>query len=424
MMENYSEKQIAEDQAVDNAVDRPSDMAEQIRILTEKIENLETKLKRSERMELIGIMAGEVAHDLNNILSGLVSYPEVLLHQLEKDSPLVDPIKFIHDSGTKAAAIVQDLLTLTRSKVKKGDVINLNNVVHEYLNSPTHQQLELNYPHVLFKTDSEPDLMDINGSGAHISKIVMNLVMNAAEAVAIAGCVTIETFNRYVERPVCGCDQISEGEYVILRVSDDGQGISKPDLERIFEPFYTKKKMGRSGSGLGLSVVWNTVKDHNGYIDVTSQKDQGTVFDLYFPATRNKSGYVPEDIRIEDFRGNQEKILVIDDIKEQRKIAKGVLEMLGYSPFSANGGKNALAFLEKNPMDLLLLDMKMDRGIDGLETFEGALEINPGQKAIIASGYAENERVRKALELGAGQYIKKPFTIRKLAVAIKQELAK
>ncbi|WP_022665521.1 hybrid sensor histidine kinase/response regulator [Desulfospira joergensenii] len=387
-----------------------------------RVKELEEKLNRAEKMELIGIMAGGVAHDLNNILSGLVSYPEVLLLQIDKNSPLREPIMFMHDAGKKAAEIVQDLLTLTRRRVVNENIINLNNVVHEYFNSPAHRQLELHYSGVTFSSDSEPELMNIKGSETHISKVIMNLVMNAAEAVEPGGQVSIQTCNRYVDMPISGYDEINEGEYAVLRVSDDGQGISKPDLEKIFEPFYTKKQMGRSGSGLGLSVVWNTVKDHEGYIEVRSRKNRGTIFELFFPATRNISNAVPQDMAIEDFRGNKEKILVVDDIKEQRRIAKGCLEMLGYTPFSAGSGEEALEFLKDNPVDLLILDMKMDPGIDGFETYKKTLEINPLQRAIIASGYSENPRIRKTLKLGAGQYIKKPFTIRNLAVAIKKEL--
>ncbi|MBU0973375.1 MAG: hypothetical protein KKC20_22220 [Proteobacteria bacterium] len=252
------------------------------------ITELEERLQQAEKMELLGVIAAGVAHDLNNILSGLVSYPELLLMQLDKHNPLIEPISFIHDTGLKAAEIVQDLLTLTRRKVRQTRVLNLNQVVHDYFNSPAHHRLEKNFPGVCFKTSSEPDLMCIKGSESHISKVVMNLVMNAAQSVPAQGRVSVETVNRCGENLVSGHDKISEGEYVILRVSDDGDGIEKGDINRIFEPFYTKNQLGRGGTGLGLSVVWNAVKDHHGHIDVSSKKEGGTVFEIYFPATRDK----------------------------------------------------------------------------------------------------------------------------------------
>ncbi|NOX35373.1 MAG: PAS domain S-box protein [Deltaproteobacteria bacterium] len=386
------------------------------------VKNLEEKLQRAEKMELIGTMAGGVAHDLNNILSGLVSYPELLLMQIPPDSPLREPISFMHASGLKAADIVQDLLTLTRRGIAIETVISLNNVINEYFNCPAHKRLEENYPKVKFKTDSEADLLNICASPSHISKVIMNLVINAAEAIQTKGLVSVETFNKYIDSPLSGYDNILEGDYVVLRVTDDGEGIPQKDLNRIFEPFYTRKQMGRSGSGLGLSVVWNTVKDHKGYIEVRSKKNKGSVFELYFPATRKKTGKEPDDFLINDFKGNGATILVIDDVDQQRKIARDSLEMLGYKPFTVASGEKAILFLKIHTVDLVLLDMKMEPGIDGLETYKRILSINPGQKAIIASGFSENHRVKEALKLGAGQYIKKPYTIKKLAVALKKEL--
>ena len=387
-----------------------------------RVKELEKKLLRAEKMELIGTMAGGVAHDLNNILSGLVSYPELLLMQIPSDSPLRESISFMHDSGLKAADIVQDLLTLTRRGISIESIINLNNVMHEYFHCPAHSRLKKNYPQIEFKTSCEADLLNICGSPSHLSKVIMNLVINAAEAIQKDGIVRVETFNQYIDLPFSGYDTILEGDYVVLRVTDDGSGISQDDLNRIFEPFYTKKQMGRSGSGLGLSVVWNCVKDHKGYIEVSSQKNKNTVFELYFPATRETTGKEPAHFLIDDFKGAGQTVLVIDDVDEQRKIARDSLKMLEYTPFTIESGEKALIFLGKHPVDLILLDMKMEPGIDGLETYKRILTINPTQKAIIASGFSENERVKETLKLGAGQYIKKPYTIKKLAHALQKEL--
>ncbi len=387
-----------------------------------QIRELEEKLQRAKKMELIGTMAGGVAHDLNNILSGLVSYPELLLMQLSTDSPLKEPISFMHDAGLRAAEIVQDLLTLTRRGITVENSINLNHVIHDYFISAAHKRLEKSYPDIRFKVYPEDDLLNIMGSDSHISKIVMNLVMNAAEAIKAKGTVTVESFNRYLDMPLRGYDDILEGEYVVLRVTDNGAGIPEKDLNRIFEPFYTKKQMGRSGSGLGLSVVWNCVKDHKGYIEVTSKINKGSTFELYFPATRKETGQEPESFLMDDFKGNKETILVVDDVHEQRRIARDSLKMLGYKPFTVASGEKAVLFLTKRAVDLIILDMKMEPGMDGLKTYKKILKIKPDQKAIIASGFSENSRVKEALKIGAGQYVKKPYTIKKLAHAIKKEL--
>ena len=231
------------------------------------------KLARSKKMESLGLLAGGVAHDLNNVLSGIVSYPELLLLQLPEDSPFRKAIETIKESGDRAVAIVQDLLTVARGVATTKEPLNLNDLIGDYLHSPEFNKLKQFHPTVTVKTNLDTDLLNISGSHVHIRKVVMNLVSNASEAIEGSGNVTISTVNRYVDTPLRGYDDINIGEYAVLAVSDDGSGISSDDLERIFEPFYTKKIMGRSGTGLGLAVVWNVVQDHKGYIDVTSNAE-------------------------------------------------------------------------------------------------------------------------------------------------------
>ena len=217
---------------------------------------LRDQLQRAQKMEAIGTLAGGVAHDLNNILGGIVSYPELLLLQLSEESPLRKPILTIQKSGEKAAAVVQDLLTLARRGVVVTEVVNLNDVIVEYLKSPEYENLQSYYPAVHLETHLEKDVLNILGSSTHLSKTVMNVVSNAAEAMPEGGNLTVSTGNRYIDRPIRGYNDVEEGDYVVLTISDTGTGISPDDMEKIFEPFYTKKKMGRSGTGLGMAVVW------------------------------------------------------------------------------------------------------------------------------------------------------------------------
>ena len=386
-------------------------------------QKLQEQLHHAQKMEAIGLLAGGVAHDLNNILGGLVSYPELLLLQLPLDSPLRKSILTIQKSGEKAAAVVQDLLTLARRGVVVTEVVNLNDVISEYLESPEHMTLQSYHPGVHIETHFEEDALNILGSSAHLSKSVMNLVSNAAEAMPEGGALTVSTENRHLDRPIRGYDHVKEGDYVVLKISDTGTGISSDDLEKIFEPFYTKKKMGRSGTGLGMAVVWGTVKDHNGYIDVQSTEGKGTTFTLHFPVTR-KSIEERSEISLEDYMGKSETILVVDDVEEQRNIASGMLKELGYSVVSVSSGEEAVEYLKANKADLLLLDMIMDPGMDGLDTYKKILETHPRQKAIIASGFSETDRARKLQHLGAGAYIRKPFLLEKIGIAIKEELEK
>jgi CheY-like chemotaxis protein len=236
------------------------------------------------------------------------------------------------------------------------------------------------------------------------------------------GIVTIKTGNQYLDRPIQGYDDIREGDYVVLSVSDTGEGIPASDLKRIFEPFYTKKVMGRSGTGLGLAVVWGTVKDHNGYINVESEEGKGSIFTLYFPASREDITAEAASISISEYMGKGESILVVDDVKGQRDLAASMLRKLNYNVASVSTGEKAIAYLKERKMDLIVLDMIMDPGMDGLDTYKKVLEIHPKQKAIIVSGFSETDRVSAAQKLGAGAYVRKPYIIEKLGLAVRTGL--
>jgi signal transduction histidine kinase/ActR/RegA family two-component response regulator len=390
----------------------------------EQQQTLQRSLERARKMESLGTLAGGIAHDLNNILSGLVSYPELLLLELPEDSPMRDPISTIKTSGEKAAQIVQDLLTLTRRGVATFEPLDLNTIISDYLDSPEHHKLQTYHPEVRIRCKLNDALRTIGGSAVHLSKVIMNLVSNAAEAMPEGGRIEIKTANRYLETPVSGYDRVVEGEYACLGIADNGVGIDPEDLERIFEPFFTKKGLGRSGTGLGMSVVWGSVEDHQGYIDVRSEAGIGTEFSIYLPAieaaVREKTEKVPLDL----LRGNREAVLIVDDVQEQLEIASKMVISLGYEAVTVSSGEAAIDYLKQNHADVLVLDMLMPPGMDGLTTYEQILAFKPWQKAIIASGFSETVRVRKAQQLGAGEYIKKPYGLEKLGLALKAILAR
>jgi PAS domain S-box-containing protein len=413
---------VRSDDTVEYILALVEDITERRRAEKEK-QRLEERLVRSRKMEALGLLAGGVAHDLNNVLSGIVSYPDLILLELPQDSKLRRAVLTMQDSGKRAAAIVQDLLTLSRRGVTSTDLLNLNDdIVRDYLASPELAQLKVHHPGVELEAELASGLLSIRGSSVHLKKTVMNLVTNAAEAQPGGGRVIISTCNRYVDQPLKGYDDVEEGEYVVLRVEDQGVGISEQDLQRIFEPFYTKKVMGRSGTGLGMAVVWGTVHDHNGYIDIQSTEGEGTIFELYFPAVREVSVRTDVPVPLESYTGGGEKIMVVDDIEEQREIAERILKKLGYRVITTASGEEAVAHLQESKVDLLVLDMIMDPGIDGLETYRRVIAIHPGQRAIIASGFAEDDRVKEAQRLGAGSYVQKPYSLEQLGIAVKTEL--
>ncbi|MDH3328523.1 MAG: ATP-binding protein [Desulfobulbaceae bacterium] len=390
----------------------------------EERKKLELQVQQSQKMEALGTLAGGVAHDLNNILGAIIGYPDLLLLDLPADSKLRKPLLAIQHSGEKAATIVQDLLTLARRGVVTIEQLNFNTIVNDYLKSLEHKNLLSCHPHVTYDIRLEPNLLDISGSSIHLSKTVMNLIYNAAEAMPKGGKITISTENKYVSTPITGYDHVKRGEYVVFTVTDEGIGISPNDLGRIFEPFYTKKVMGKSGSGLGMAVVWGTVKDHHGYIEVQSTEGKGTTFFLYFPVTRHEMTGDKVKLSLRDYMGNGESILVVDDNEEQRELAYQMLTQLGYSVTTVPGGEEAVAYFKENTADLLILDMIMDPGIDGLETYKQILQLHPAQKALIVSGYFETHRVKEAERLGVGSYVLKPYDLDKIGVAVKTELSR
>lgn len=253
-----------------------------IRDITER-KRLEEQLSRSQKFEFLGKLLGGVAHDLNNILVGMVTYPDAILMKLPADDPLRRHVLMIKKSGQKAAEIVFDLLTIARGGVINKEKLNLNDVVSDYVTSPEFEKLKTNHPSVNYVTNLLSSLSSISGSKTQLSKALMNLVTNAAEALPDKGNIVISSKKHCLMNQLTGYEDIPAGEYVMLSVSDTGIGISSRDMKKIFEPFYTNKPMGTSGTGLGLSVVWTTMKDHDGYIDVMSTVKVGTTFNLYFP---------------------------------------------------------------------------------------------------------------------------------------------
>lgn len=450
-----------------------NNLEEKVLQRTSELAESQKKLQRAEKMEAIGMLAGGVAHDLNNILSAVIGYPEIILMSIPAGSELEKPVKAIKESGQRAAAVVADLLTLARGAASTKSKEDINALIQQYIDSPEFQKLQESYSHVSYNVNYASDIYNISCSGIHIKKTIMNLLTNASEAIHGSGEITISTYNSYFDKKQAAQKEIKEGRYVVINVVDTGEGISADDLKHIFEPFYTKKVMGKSGTGLGLTVVWNTVQDHNGSIKVTSKNNgvlsviyssfagsvslcneelcfnkknfwdketdltpfngSGTSFELYFPALNDEisqessEGHSLTDdnsisLPLVKLAGRGEKVLVVDDEPHQIDLSRRMLTILNYDVVAADSGEKAVEYLKQNNIDLVILDMIMAPGINGRETYEKIVKINPAQKAIIASGFSESVDVKKLLEMGVSSYLKKPYSIEQLARAVKEAL--
>ncbi len=385
----------------------------------EERSRVQVQLLRHQKMESIGLMAGGVAHDLNNILSGIINYPELILLDLPEDSSLRKPLEAILESGHRAAAVVADMLTVSRGVAGQMEAVSINEIVQTYLRSPEYFKFSAKYPHVWVRTELGAQLPNCKCSPVHIQKVLMNLVNNGLEAIEQQGELVISTAVASIPNQQPGTELLGAGRYLTLQVADNGTGIPGTVLQHIFEPFYTKKIMGRSGTGLGLAVVWNTVEEHNGTVIVKSG-DSGTVFTVYLPVTTEESpAAVVEDT--EDLHGSG-TILVVDDESIQLDISSRLLASLGYLVTTADSGEKAIEFLQNHSVDLLLIDMLMDPGMNGRQTYEEIVRFAPSQKAIIASGFSESSDVKAAMELGVRAFIKKPYSMRQLGRTVKEVL--
>lgn len=385
-------------------------------------ERLGLQLLQAKKMESIGLMAGGVAHDLNNILSGIVGYPELLLLKLPEESDLREPLEAIQDSGERAAAVVADLLTVARGVASVRMPENINVLVAEYMESPECFALQQSHSKVVFRTELDAAEPVVACSAVHVKKCIMNLVANGAEANKGPGFVTVSSTNLLLDQLAARTLKLAAGNYVVVGVEDSGSGISSRDIEHIFEPFYSKKVMGKSGTGLELAVVWNTMEDHGGLVLVESSSS-GTRFELYFPVVDDDARVKGVEARQSHQKTRDQHILIIDDEPQLRDLATRMLESLGYTVDSVPSGERGLEFVRENPVDLVILDMVMDPGMSGRQTYEAILKKYPDQKALVVSGFSESDDVKETLRLGAWGFIEKPYSLTDLGNGVRDVLA-
>jgi len=390
-----------------------------LKLMEEERQNLQKNLGRAEKMESLGLLASGVAHDLNNILMPLVAYPDIIIPKLPPGSSTIKQIQRMGSSAQEAAGIVADLLTMARRGRYLMEPTNINDIITQYLDTPNYLGLIKEQPNITINLNLDEQIEEIKGSCTHLGKVIMNLIINAFDAIDGDGEITISSYQKKVSRLLGDHDKIQAGDYVILSVKDSGSGIPEETIGKIFDPYYSSKKIGRSGSGLGLSVVYGIIKDHGAYYDILTKINAGTEFVFYFPAT----GVAASSKRAVDreIYGN-EKILLIEDSIEHRDMTVQLLEGLGYKIDAVDSGQTALEYLDINAVDIVIMDMYLEDDFDALDTYRLIVEKYPEQKAIIISGYSPNERVAKLQKMGISHFVQKPFSRKILARALRESL--
>ena len=383
--------------------------------ITKEIE-YQKRILRLEKMKTVEIMASGVAHEINNVLTTVVGYPDILSLSCN-DEKIINGLKKIKEAGLKISNILEELTVTTKIISLPKQLLDVNQIIHEVLNSNELNEL-LKDKYIKIELNLNENIKLINMSKQHIFKSILNLIKNSIEAIEREGKIIISTENVLINDELTYKFDISPGEYVKIEIIDTGKGIPQKDLDKIFEPFYTKKVLGRRKTGVGLTIVWNTIQLYNGAVNVNSD-EKGTKFELYFHAHLEKKAIKEEKLKLKDFDNTKYSILIVDDDASQREITAEILRKNNFKVFSVDSGEKAIEFVKKRKVDLILLDMVMEPGMDGCETFENILKINPHQKAIIVSGMSYSDRINRAIELGVKHYLKKPFTSKKLIETIK-----
>lgn len=388
-------------------------------VMTGKLAVTEAQLRQAQKMEAIATLAGGIAHDFNNILMGLQGHISIMKFQLDEKHPFrarMENMEKLIESGSKLTAQLLGYARRGRYEVRP---INLNEVVS--LAVETFRQI---HKEIVFDIDLDPNLPQMEADAGQMEQVLMNLLVNAADAMPDGGRVAIRTGTTELTSTSGMHFPVKPGTYVCMSVRDEGMGIEEAIRERIFEPFFTTKEMGR-GTGLGLASVYGIVKGHNGYIDVKSRVGEGTCFYLYFPVIEkqvvNVTGNPPGEI----INGAGGVVLLVDDEEEILKVGKTILEFMGYEVLVAPGGQEALDIynVQKNNINLVILDVVMP-GMSGAAVFDKLREMDPTIPIILMSGYSRDREATSQLIIKSHGFLQKPFNIHELSQAIQQALPK
>ncbi len=379
---------------------------------------LETQLRQSQKMEAIGRLAGGVAHDFNNVLTVILSNSEMLAGQLSPEDPRRQELIEIRDAAQRAATLTRQLLAFSRKQVLKPRVLSLNAVVvtlEKMLRRLIGEDIEL-------VTVLQPDLCPVEADPGQLEQIVMNLAVNARDAMPEGGSLSIETGNAEVDEVFARKHfPMVPGRYVMLVVCDSGAGMDAETQRHIFEPFFTTKPRGR-GTGLGLSMVYGIVKQSGGYIWAYSEPGLGTTFKIYFPRVEGARGDAEAAVAESSSPPGRETILLAEDEDSVRRLARRILEEAGYIVLEAREATEALTISEgwHGPIDLLVTDVVMPE-LNGRELAERLSVLRPGIQILYISGYTDHDVLDGIVGPG-NNFLQKPFTPESLASKAREAL--
>lgn len=381
---------------------------------------MEIELIQAQKMEAIGTLAGGVAHEFNNLLQVISGYLQLLMKRKAPEDPDIRYLSHIDRSAQRAGELTKKLLIYSRKVESQLSRLDINHEIEQSC-----ELLERIIPKmILIETRLSPDVYKINADAGQLEQILMNLGVNARDAMPSGGKLLIETCNFAMDEDFCAAHLGTlPGEYVRLRVSDTGTGMDERIMERIFDPFFTTKRPGE-GTGLGLAIVYSIVKNHGGHIVCRSAKSSGTVFEIYFPVVLTESPLpLGEPLSENGMKGVSEVVLLVDDETELLDIGKEMLEMNNYQTMTAESGEAAIEIFKANKrrIDLVILDINMP-GMGGFQCLDRLLEIDPKIKVIISTGYLGTEQMKQAMEAGAAGFISKPYRFTEMLKRIKEVL--
>jgi two-component system cell cycle sensor histidine kinase/response regulator CckA len=381
---------------------------------------LETKFAQSQKMQAVGKLAGGVAHDFNNILTVIIGNSEFLLMRHTAGDPSFNEINLIHQDALRAANLVKQLLAFSREQTMQPRVLALNGAIaemHQLLSRLVGEGIEI-------KLENAPDLWPINADESQLTNAIMNLVVNARDAMPKGGAITIRTANQTVSQAMpLGAAIMPADDYVRIDVADQGSGIAKEHIGKIFDPFFTTKPVGQ-GTGLGLATVYGIVKQTGGYINVDSDLNKGTTFSIFLPRFK---GEVPvaqvESAPARDITG-QDTVLLVEDEEAVRSFAARALRVRGYKVLEAPGGEEALELVRNHPapIHLLITDVVMPN-MDGPTLVRNLKRVRPEIAVIFMSGYAEEAFRRNDQNTADMHFLPKPFGLKQLAAKVKDVLS-
>jgi len=380
--------------------------------------SLQRQLLQAQKMEAIGTLAGGMAHDFNNILQVILGYSELLLTEKSEKEQDFDDLQKIQHAARSGADLVRNLLTFSRKLEPKPVPMDLNKQVRD-----VEKLLHRTIPRMIdIRVELKEGLKRIDADPSQMVQIIMNLAVNAKDAMGEKGTLTITTDDVVLDEEICRVNAESRpGDYVLLSVADTGHGMDRETLQHIFEPFYTTKELGR-GTGLGLAMVYGIVKQHYGLVTCSSEVGRGTAFRVYLPALSSEPQHV-EETTAEIPSWGTETLLLVDDEDFVRELGRRILTGRGYTVLTAPNGEEALSVYrsQQDRISLIVLDLMMP-GMGGKDCLKELLEVNPDATVLIASGYATDAVTKECMRLGAKGFVSKPFGFKQLLQRVRDTL--